>query len=469
MVGKDQPHGIGAAFLGWIYGLVDYIIERDRTEQALLAATNESELDRVVATIPPEKLAAGDYKPVIDQQRSLVGNRGMDLEDPLKEWIKGLLTGWKESIAQLDMKDPTKATDNLATLTEDVLGIAVGAAVIDLALGALPNGEGYVSAMTSKQLLGWLGFGAVLAAAAHDPVKIGVLRPYQDNLEATFRNRRPDDNALFQAYRTRELDPTEITDLSTLNQALMDKIEVGNDQVYFTQIAKWGYSATFATSLARSATRTPTFGNLVTLAREGLLNQGLAIYSLWGYGMDRVTMKPLLEALDKLTHQASYAGFRSLIEPSFVSGDISEEDLVAYYDRIAVPKEVQAWVLPRLRKARAKAMAVKPAVAKERDLTVSQIQDAYVKGLVDRGTAQNWLADLKPPYEPGEVEILLKLADARKKTPGVAKLKRLPLSDYEKAFKNKIRTAEQVLERMQGEYEPGDIALEAELLKIGKE
>jgi hypothetical protein len=42
------------------------------------------------------------------------------------------------------------------------------------------------------------------------------------------------------------------------------------------------------------------------------------------------------------------------------------------------------------------------------------------------------------------------------------------LSDYEKAYTNKLKTIEDVLERMKGEYEPEDIALEAALLKIGK-
>jgi hypothetical protein len=157
-----------------------------------------------------------------------------------------------------------------------------------------------------------------------------------------------------------------------------------------------------------------------------------------------------------------------MVEPSFVSGDIEESDLVEYWNRIHVPPDVQAWVLPRLRKSRQKAAAVKPATEKEKDLTVSQIQAAYVDGLISRDTARISLLDLTPKYDPGEVETLLQLADHRIKTPSASKLKRLSLTDYEKAYKNGIRTKEEVLDRMAGEYDPRDIALEAELLDAGK-
>jgi hypothetical protein len=249
----------------------------------------------------------------------------------------------------------------------------------------------------------------------------------------------------------------------------MDIVEAANQEIYDREIGYWGYPKEFAEALARSATITPRFADLNRIATTGKLDRGFAIYSLWGAGYDRVVMRKMLEALDTTNEVSNYAGFRSLIEPSYVSGDIEEADLVEYWDKIRVPKDLQVWVLPRLRKSREKSLAKSTGVTAERDLTVSQIQAAYVDGLVDRGMAAADLRDLKPAYSEQEIEILLGLADKRIKTPGVTKLKRLPLSDYEKAYKNKIITAQQVLDRMEGEYDQRDINLEKWLIDKGVE
>jgi hypothetical protein len=179
-------------------------------------------------------------------------------------------------------------------------------------------------------------------------------------------------------------------------------------------------------------------------------------------------MKPALDALMKQNEMASYEGFRSMVEPSYIEGDIPEADLTAYWTRIMVPADVQAWVLPRMRKRR-EAYLLKQkqgAPAKERDLTVSQIQQAYQNLLLDRAKAQNMI--LTMAYSLDEAKILLDLAELRRKLPGAATLKRLTLMDYEKAQKNGIITAADVLDRMKGEYAPEDIELERKLLEIGK-
>jgi hypothetical protein len=391
------------------------------------------------------------------------------LVDPLAKFIQNALQEWKKATGDLKGMDPAAAEKKLAEMTAAAIEVFGAATLIDLALGAVPTTtEGVVSSNATRGMLTALGVGAVIAAFSHDPVKIGLLRPYQDNLEATFRNRRPDDNALFQAYRTRELSPIEVADVRNLTDAEMDRVEVDNDRVWNREIQYWGYSEEFAGALSRSATRTPTFGNLMALARLGLMDRGLAIYSLWGYGMDKVTMPALLDGLEAINEISNYAGFRSLVEPSYTSGDIPESDLVEYWDKIHVPKEIQAWVLPRLRKSREANLAKSIGTAKQtqKDLTVSQVQDAYVHDQIDRGTAKNMV--MQTGYEAWEADILLNLADTRRRLPNAKKLKRLPLSDYEKAYTNKLKTIEDVLERMKGEYEPEDIALEAALLKIGK-
>jgi hypothetical protein len=125
-------------------------------------------------------------------------------------------------------------------------------------------------------------------------------------------------------------------------------------------------------------------------------------------------------------------------------------------------------MIPRFRKKR-EAYILKQttsAPAKERDLTVSQIQQVYQNLLMDRAHAQNAMLTLGYSYD--EAKILLDLAEMRRKLPSAQTLKKLTLTDYEKAYKNGLISQEAVLDRMIGEYSPEDIELEKKLLEIGK-
>ncbi len=459
---------VGEQILAWIDARIKAVKDMSDAQERVLRASNKTELDNALASLPDSVKQSDNIKALSTSKRLDIEGRSIDVDKAVRDVITTALDGWIAKVGELDMKDPAKAKDNLAALSAKVIEVAAATAVIDTTAGAFPNGMGTASSANTKQMLAWLGFGAVLAAVAHDPVKIGVLRPYQDSLEATFRNRRPGDIALFQAYRTRELSPVKIDDLSKLDDAEMNRIEADNDAVYYREIAKWGYSEWFATALSRSATRTLNFSQLVTLARAGIYDKGLAIYSLWGEGLDRVVMPAALKAIETLRDREMYAGFRSMIEPSYVEGDISEEELREYWNLAGVPVKVQDWVIVRLRKRREKAIAkaAKDALGKERDLTQSQISTAYVDGLIKREKAKDDIIRLG--YDAAETELLLQIADARIKTPSAAKLKRLPLSDYEKAWKNKLISADAVIARMTGEYDPRDIELEKQLMKGGK-
>lgn len=455
-------------FLSWLKETIGSITEYHDARIAILATPNVKDLNVLWDAFPD----ATRNNPGV--QASYVSVRKMHTEREAKEpggfpgYIEKMLTVWLDTIKKYETTDPKQAIKNLSKLTADVMVVAGASAAVDVGLGMLPNSAGTASATNTKELMKWLGMGAVLTAVAHDPVKIGLLRPYQDSLEQTFRNRRPDDMALFQAYRTRELSPIKVDDLSKLNDTEMNRIETDNDTEYFKQISRWGYSEAFALSLSRSATRTLGFSQLVTLARAGIYDKGLAIYSLWGEGLDRVVMSPALQALETLRDREMYSGFRSMIEPSYVDGLISEADLLAYWTLAGVPDKVQSWVLPRMRLRRVASQdkARGETITKEKDLTVSQLQLAYQDSLIDRAKAKADIISLG--YDAGETDILLNIAELRRKTPSAARLKRLTLTDYEKAFKNKIISLDQVLERMQGEYAPADIAIERKLLEMGK-
>ena len=401
------------------------------------------------------------------RKKQVRGKRSAD-GDPIEDFMTGALNEWLGTIKQYEASDPAQAKANLVKLSADVMKIAASSAAIDTLMGSAPNGLGFVSSTNTKQMLAWFGVGAVVAAVAHDPVKIGLLRPYQDTLEQTFRNRRPGDSDLFTAYQQRSLSATKIEDVNAITDKVMTSIETENDAYYDREIAKWGYSEYFSNALKDAATKTLSFGNLMALAKQGRLNRGMAIFSLWGYGLDRRLMKIALEALDQANETANYEGFRAQIEPAYVEGAIDEDSLLDYWGKLHIPDDVQKLMLPRFRKKR-EAYTLKQttgAPAKERDLTVSQLQQAYQNQLIERVAAQNQMLTLG--YNLAEVKILLDLAEQRRKLPGAQTLKRLPLTDYEKAYKNGLITQGDVLERMKGEYAPEDIDLEKQLLEIGK-
>lgn len=455
-------------FLDWLKDTWQNIVSGDNTYDILTRAGSVEEMEAIWNALPAARkldpLLLLHYNSVKAGKSTKEVVVGVGIDDIIEK----ALDAWLVKLEAFEPTSPADAKAKIAAISADVIKLGAAMTVADLAISKLPWVDGAVIAGASRRTMAWLGFGAVLTAVAHDPVKIGMLRPYQDALEATFRNRRPDDTALFQAYRTRELAPEKVEDLSKLDDALMNKIEADNDKIYFEQISRWGYSVDFATALSRSATRTLGFSQLVMLARAGIYDRGLFIYSLWGEGLDRVVMKPALSALETLRDREMYSGFRSMIEPSYVEGLITEADLTSYWTLSGIPEKVQDWVLPRLTLRRGayeqKQKTEKPAP--ERDLTVSQIQSAYVADLIKGSTAANWLKDMG--YPQAEVGILMSIADLRRKVPVTAKLKRLPLGDYEKAFKAKLITQEKVLERMQGEYTAADITLEKQLLEAEK-
>src|SRR3989304_887698 len=459
---------VGEQIFAWIDSIWGKRGQIQSANQTMPAFTAIESLETYYSRLPPDVQNDPTVKALYMQRQVELAEIHAGIENPLRPVITGFLRDWKETVAKYDLDDPTKADEKLAGLAADVLAMSAAAGVAELALGAFPNDMGTVASMKVSQAMGWLGVGAVVTAVAHDPVKIGLLRPYQDSLEAHFRNRRPDDFALFQAYKTRELSPSKPTLEELNNDTKIDQIEKENDEFYNREIAKWGYSEWFAGALSRSSTIPLNFSQLSALARHGMLTRGLAAYSLWGQGLDRTVFKPALDALMKQNEIASYEGFRSLVEPSYVEGDIPEADLQAYWDRIAVPKDVQAWVLPRLKKKR-EAYLLKQktgAPAKERDLTVSQIQQAYQNQLLDRAKAQNMI--LTMAYSLDEAKILLDLAELRRKLPSAQTLKRMSLSDYEKAHKNGFLNLTDVLDLMKGEYTQADIDIEKKLLEIGK-
>ncbi len=215
----------------------------------------EESLEKYWMNQSDDTRADPDAKAAYEAQKALAAGHHSASLNPLQPLIQGMLDQWKENVAKYDMEDPVKADEKLAGLAADVLAMSAAAGVIELSLGAWPNGEGTVASTKVSDLMGWLGFGAVVTAVAHDPVKVGLLRPYQDSLEAHFRNRRPGDADLFTAYQQRSLSSTKIEDVSSISDELMTKIETENDAYYDREIAKWGYSEYFSNALKDAATK----------------------------------------------------------------------------------------------------------------------------------------------------------------------------------------------------------------------
>lgn len=455
-------------FWNWIQNILSTNRKLNDATQSLRKTTNQAELDSVWKALPDDVKSSGGPKFEYDMQKKIFELKETGFRDPLKVLIQKYLDRVEEATAKYDLTDIKKVDENATNLAGDLIEIALATSAVEFGLAALPNTEGTVATTKVHTILAWLGVGAAITAVAHDPVKIGVLRPWQDTLEAKYRNRRPGDADLFTAYQQRSLSSTKIDDVNAITDKVMTTIETENDAYYDTEISKWGYSEYFSNALKDAATKTLSFGNLMALAKQGRLNRGMAIFSLWGYGLDRRLMKIALDALDQANETANYEGFRAQIEPAYIEGSIDEASLLDYWKKLHIPQDVQNLMIPRFRKKRDAYLLKQTtsAPAKERDLTVSQIQQGYQNQLMDRAHSQNAMLTLG--YSMDEVKILLDLAELRRKLPSAQTLKRLTLTDYEKAHKNNLLTSDQVLDRMRGEYTPEDIELERRLLEIGK-
>jgi hypothetical protein len=299
--------------------------------------------------------------------KNRVAGNHSGMNNPLYPLMLTLLDDWKGKVAKYDMSDPKDADKKLAGLAADVMAMSASAGLVELFCGAFPDGEGTVASAKVSQMMAWIGAGAVVTAVAHDPVKIGLLRPYQDLLEAQFRNRRPEERMLLLAYSKQKISKAK----------------------YDNEIAKWGYSQEFTDIMAESSYRGLTFSNLMSIAKQGLLDRNMAVASLQQYGMKQLYIDAAVTVLMNANQQAT--------------------------------DKAQAAALT----------ASNGAPLKEKDLTVSQIQSAYQNLLMDRGAAQNMILALG--YSMDEAKILLDLAELRRKLPSAATLKKLTLAEYVKA------------------------------------
>ncbi len=438
---------------GWLAQKLGVNVSSERIKQQWDALPDWAKTNDVIKWTYQQNLAQAEYT-----------ENGLQKE--YEGAIKNTVQEWVTYVGQFNDITPENAQAKLAEITAKATEIFAASSLIDMGFGMLPNGAGDVSSRNTKQLLKWLGFGAVIAAIAHDPLKIGVLRPYQDMLEATFRNRRPDYQGILNAYKQRSLSTIPITDINQITDAVMDEVEVDNNVNMDAYGASWGYPQKWITIEKDAATRALTFGNLSAMARLGHYDRQMSIFSLWTYGLDRRLMYPALDALEAMRDVGVWKGFRSMVEPSYVQGLIDQSDLVEYWTRILVPQDVQTWALARLTKSREKFAAKEASTGlnKQRDLTRADFAKAYLEGIIDLATFEAKLTQLG--YDPDEISVIVKLTDNTKKTPASSKCKRLSLSDYELAHKNGILTTDQVISRLQGEYCDADIEIERQLLAL---
>ncbi len=435
--------------------------------QAIMRETGTTEqLDIMFSNLTPEQQADPVVRTAYEAKKIYGGSANDQLVDPLEKFIGGALDSWISAIRGLEGTKPEEAEAKLALMSSKVVEIFAASTAIDIGLGLLPNGAGEASSRNTKELLKWLGFGAVIAAIAHDPVKIGLLRPWQDNLEATFRNRRPDWRDMLKAYQQRSLSPTQITDISQITDEVMNNIETENSSKLDEYGATWGYQQSWINIMKDAETRALTFGNLASMARIGVYDRQLAIFSLWTYGLDRRLMLAGLDAIEKTRDVGLWKGFRSMVEPGYVQGLIDAEDLKTYWTRILVPEEVQAWTLERLTKARNKYLAKEQVQlqGKQRDLTKADWTTAYKDGIITLDEYRVKLTALG--YDASEIDIYVKLADLKKVGAPAAATKQLSLSEYELAHRNGLLTTDQVIARVQSEYSAADAEIYRQILAL---
>lgn len=478
----------GVGILGWIR---DLFLESDSvalSSRIVNSLVSEEEVDKMWAGFTPEQQSNPATKNLYNSVKEIYSKRNKDIVDPFTQIVAGWMDAIKDITSRYKLDDPENALENAAKMGKEIMALNTVIQTLEFALGALPNGMGTVAATKVHSMWTWLGFGAVINAVAHDPVKIGVLRPWMQTLEAHYRNRSLDQVSAMEAYiqrslsesrvvddpsipvggELREVDKKEVRfyDLAKITDTDMDAIEVENDAMLDLTMAKYGTTKWGVSVMQDYATRSLSFGNLSQLARMGHHQRDIALFSLWGFGLDRRLMKRSLEALDTIQTVSLWKGFRSMVEPGYVQGLIDADDMKEYWTHILVPKQVQDWAMVRLTKSREKYLAKeqKQLGALTKDITKADWTTAFVIGNTDESTFRAKLTNLG--FDNEEVDVLVANAKSRIKNDTVKACKKLPLSDYELAHRNGLLTIDQVLTRMQGEYCQADIDLESQLLQI---
>lgn len=479
---------VGEGILGWIRGLFmesDSVAISSRIASSLFS---EEELDKMWAGFTEEQKGNPATQNLYDTLKEIYSKRNKDIVDPFTEIIAGWIDVVKDITSRYKLDDPENAFENATKMAKEILALNTIIQAIEFSLGALPNDMGTVAATKVRSMWTWLGFGAIINAVAHDPVKIGVLRPWMRTIEATYRNRSLDQRDAMEAYIQRSLSESRVVDdpsipeggelrdvdgkqvrfydLAKITDADMDAIEVENDAMLDLTMAQYGTTPWGVSVMQDYATRSLSFGNLSQLARMGHHQKDIALFSLWGYGLDRRLMKRALEALETIQTVSLWKGFRSMVEPGYVQGLIDADDMKEYWTHILVPEKVQEWAMVRLTKSREKYLAKEQRQqdALTKDLTKADWTTAFVLGNIDESAYKTKLSSLG--YDDAEVQVLVANAKSRIKNDTVKDCKKLPLSDYELAHRNGLLTIDQVLDRMKGEYCQTDIDLESQLLQI---
>lgn len=456
----------GVLSLKWVR---DLFLESDSitlASQAVALLINVDELEKMFASFTPEQQSNPAVKAIYDTSKEILNARNNDLVDPFSQMVAGWIDVVKDIASRYKLDDPATALDQAALMGKEMMALNSSVQALEFGLGAAPNGLGTVAATKVQSMWNWLGFGAVINAITHDPVKIALLRPWSDSLEAIYRNRRFDHIETLNAYKQRSLSTIPVPDIDMITDEVMDQIEEDNNKNLFEFMAKHGFKDDYIKIMQDASTRALTFGNLSQMAKMGHYNRQEAIFSLWTFGMDRRIMYSSLAALETMRDVSMWKGFRSMVEPSYVQGLIEAEDLKEYWTRILVPEQVQEWALVRLTKSREKFLAKEERAEKAltRDLTKADWTTAFTLGNISEDAFTAKLASLG--YDADEITVLVSNAKSRIKTEKTATCKKLPLSDYELAHNNGILTLQQVLDRMRGEYCQADIDLESQLLQI---
>lgn len=478
----------GEGILSWLFNTWRYVVAGGWISDKLGISPTKDKIQKDFDGLPEWAKENDIVKWAYETQLRQIEYTENGITDPFAEIVAGWMDAIKEITSRYKLDDPANALDNAAKMGKEIMALNTAVQTLEFALGALPNNMGTVAATKVHSMWTWLGFGAVINAVAHDPVKIGVLRPWMQTLEATYRNRSLDQSAALDAYIQRSLSESRVVDdpsipiggelrdvdgkqvrfydLAKIRDEDMDAIEVENDAMLDLTMAKYGTTKWGVSVMQDYATRSLSFGNLSQLARMGHHQRDIALFSLWGYGLDRRLMKRSLDALETIQNVSLWKGFRSMVEPGYVQGLIDADDMKEYWTHILVPQQVQDWAMVRLTKQREKfaAKEEKQQAALNKDLTQANYLKAYKMALITAAELETKLKDMG--YDDNEASLLIAIAD-KEKQPGTATAcKKLPLSDYELAHRNGLLTVDQVLARMQGEYCQADIDLEGQLLQI---
>ncbi|KYK27423.1 hypothetical protein AYK26_06990 [Euryarchaeota archaeon SM23-78] len=360
--------------------------------------------------------------------------------------IKPPFQAWFDIVNVPSSFTPDAAFQMSKTFIPAAIGVTATIQGVDTVLQALPLGfdtSGF--GMFGEKVFSRLGLSAATAATFQSPVRVGLFRNLDYYYNEKFRSQKLKEAQAYDGVRYREfltesewaafegnidlpkpieeMTPEEIASWAATASQAVDAVESTNTGRFMDAMRWLGYRDDDMLLQDRASKHAPNLTMLRQMAMRGFFDAKFMARACFKGGFDNWAIKPTLNFLAYMAQEGVWVGYREAAQMAFRKGLIDEAELRTILKRIHVPSMLVEPII-----VTQKAMMIHS----ERELTMTQIINAYLKGVYTRNECLIELKNLG--YTEELAEILIKSKEATSQP-----LSRLPtLAQFSRAFREGI-------------------------------